>query len=125
MQLQICQWVFGAEAGHAVLARTIDLIIVRFLTDRRAAMPRTRSFKPDVMQTTGPWVFSMALEEHLWDAGSSLNALVNLTQPVSVGAVRVLPSPCVRGDASEPRTWGGGWVVHLFAGSWKGDVRNS
>lgn len=125
MQLQMCQWVFGAEAGHAVLARTIDLIVARFLIDRRAAMPRMRSFQPDVMQTTGPWVFSMALEEHFWDAGSSLDILVNLTQPVSVDAVRVLPSMLVRGDVSTPATWGGGWVVHLFAGSWKGDVRNS
>jgi len=57
---QMCQWVFGARAGHAVLARTLDLIVARFVLDRRAA--RRRPFQPDVMQTTGPWVFTMALE---------------------------------------------------------------
>jgi hypothetical protein len=56
----MCQWVFGARAGHAVLARTLDLIVARFVLDRRAA--RRRAFQPDVMQTTGPWVFTMALE---------------------------------------------------------------
>jgi len=59
-------------------------------------------------------------QEHLWDAGLSLAALANLTEPVLAGGVRVLPGPLVRGDVSDPRTWGHGWVVHLFAGSWKG-----
>ena len=59
-------------------------------------------------------------QEHLWDAGLSLAALANLTEPVLAGGVRVLPGPLVRGDVSDPRTWGDGWVVHLFAGSWKG-----
>ena len=115
---QVCQWVFGASAGHAVLARTLDLIIYRFLLDRRAVRPH--AFQPHVMQTTGPWVFTMAVEERLWECGLSLDSLLNLTQPVSFGQMRVLPGALVRGDVSEPKTWGSGWVVHMFAGSWKG-----
>ena len=114
---QVCQWVFGALAGHAVLARTLDLIVYRFLLDRRAARPH--AFQPHVMQTTGPWVFTMAVEEALWGRGLSLDVLLNLTQPVTVAQMRVLPGALVRGDVSEPKAWGSGWVVHMFAGSWK------
>ena len=101
-----------------MLARTLDLIVYRFLLDRRTA--RTHAFQPHVMQTTGPWVFTMAVEESLWGRGLDLDALLNLTQPATIGRIRVLPGALVRGDVSEPKAWGSGWVVHMFAGSWKG-----
>ena len=111
--VQLCQWVFGAAAGHPILARAIDFIVYRrawllpsplpvanlecacapshqthgvpvviprldmgalrkehlwarrFLSDRRWVRPE--AFQPDVLRTTGPKLFSMAVEEFLED----------------------------------------------------------
>lgn len=144
--VQLCQWVFGAAAGHQILGRAIDLVVYRqdaawppcmptlpccmhqhaepqhvcnvlphaisttaedlglhagrfhvkmaykaaghvgaaggrrFLSDRRWVNPE--AFQPRVLRTTGPVLFTLAVEEFLEDrrAGSFRPLLLALKE---------------------------------------------
>ena len=125
------QWTLAAKPGHFLLERVIERVQnrLRMLAEKQNSTISTLqpSYK-DVIDTTGPGVFTESIYQHLsivtgTDVSSS--NLTGLTEPRLIGDVLILPVtafasgvPHSNAKAADDES---ALVQHLFAGSWKHD----
>ena len=64
--VQFCQWTLLSAPGHSLFARVIDYVVAKFLIDRRWEGTKPIEY---VMESTGPVIWSKAIEEYLWEHG--------------------------------------------------------
>ena len=127
--VQFASWTIFAKPGHPILNKIIDRVRIQLHT--LAARQNTTlggivASYMDVIDTTGPGVFSGSIYEGLSEAAGELvdsRNLTGLTAPKLFGDVLILPITAFAPgmDHSGSKGWESeeALVGHLFAGSWK------
>ncbi|KAJ7461964.1 alpha-1,6-mannosyltransferase subunit [Mycena latifolia] len=146
-RVQFCQWTLRAKAGHPVLREAVARITEETLRLQRAGAFDTGGAGLDVMELTGPGVWTDVLMAHFnrefddpdfgdfrgaagerdWDTAReeriTYTRFTRLTAPTTERDVAVLPitafSPGVGWMGAGPVSDPAACVWHLFEGSWK------
>ena len=131
----IGQWTLAAKPGHFMLERVIESVLSRLhmLAEKQNSTISTLhpSYK-DVMDTTGPGVFTECIYQELsivTGTNVSSSNLTDLTEPRLIGDVLILPVTAFAAGVPHSNAKGvedeSALVQHLFAGSWKHDLAES
>lgn len=133
LDLQFATWAVMAKPGHLFLEIIIYWVIGR-LRDlahkQETTVSGIKTSFHDVLDTTGPALFTKAIFEGLsYTTGTNFTAqnLTGLTEPRLVGDVLILPitafgSGQAHSNSGSPDS-DSALVQHLFRGSWKGNHR--
>ncbi|KAJ7461966.1 hypothetical protein FB451DRAFT_1404462 [Mycena latifolia] len=119
-RVQFCQWTLRAKAGHPVLREAVARITEEALRLQRARAFDTGGEGLDVLELTGPgvWTDRAAEAERI-----AYSRFTRLTAPTTARDVAVLPitalSPGVGWTGARPVNDPVACVWHMFEGSWK------
>lgn len=123
---QLCQWTLGANARHPILKAVINSIITDLKKERK---PDGWPSRMDILETTGPGVFTRAVLAYLEEENPNfnLNSIRTLTSPMQIKDVLLLPQYAfahfgtytTREKTSEQEN--AALVYHESLGSWKTD----
>ena len=127
----IGQWTVAAKPGHFMLERVIERVLsrLRMLAEKQnSTISDLQPSYKDVIDTTGPGVFTECIYEDLSTVtGTNVSSsnLTGLTEPRLIGDVLILPvtafAPGVPHSNAKSIEDESALVQHLFAGSWKHD----
>ena len=131
LDLQFCTWVMLAKPGHPLMQTTVERVIARI---RRLAQKQGTTVSGiktsfhDVLDTTGPGLFTEAVFEGLsYSTGTNFtwHNVTGLLTPKLVGDILILPinafgSGQAHSNSGSPEE-DTALVEHLFRGSWKSD----
>ncbi|KAL6721177.1 hypothetical protein ACLMJK_000279 [Lecanora helva] len=131
LDLQFATWAILAKPGHLFLEITVERVIERLRRlafKQERAISQVRASYHEVLETTGPSLFTMAVFEGLsYVTGTNFTHLniSGLAEPRLVGDVLILPinafgSGQAHSNSGSPES-DTALVHHLFKGSWKGD----
>jgi mannosyltransferase OCH1-like enzyme len=132
-RIQFCQWTIQAKAGHPVLREIVSRITETTLQkkkDGKLSLPSTKARGSDIMDWTGPGVWTDSVFGYFNDGVKSglyypvtWQNFTALEQPKPVSDVLVLPitsfSPGINTMGAGPDTDPLAFVKHHFEGSWK------
>ena len=125
--ISFCQWTLMAKPGHALFERAVQRVMsnLEYIARRKRVLLRELELnKMEVLEATGPGMFTDVVMEVLRDQIESVNwnMFHNMKKPKLVGDVLVLP---VRGFASgqkhshsKDKAYGEALVKHHFGRSW-------
>ncbi|KAI9732345.1 MAG: hypothetical protein M1834_001552 [Cirrosporium novae-zelandiae] len=129
--LSFATWTIMAKPGHPALETTVHNVIeslkgLAMRQDVPLSMVKASYF--DVLNTTGPNIFTDAVFEHLAKATATnfnYSNITNLTEPRLVEDVLILPitgfgAGQQHSNSRRPES-NSALVQHMFKGSWKGD----
>lgn len=116
--LQITQWALAFAPKHWILSKTMLMIHSRVLQDSNGGVD-------NILETTGPGVFTDAVEEFLQLRGLDL---VNVINGALVDGLLILPTKAWAEVESSCQEFGDTpnhylnrvYVKHMFKGTWKG-----
>ena len=131
--LQFCQWTIAAAPGHPVFLAMVEQALDsldRLTTKYNTTLAALKPSSFEVMNSTGPAAWTMAVFGELRKANPDLTTVRNLsgiTVPAFHGDIMVLPidgfgmgQPHSR-STNDGTTPGNALVKHMFHGSWRGD----
>lgn len=130
LDLQFCTWAIMARPGHSLFERTVTRIIkgLHELAQKQGkTIAGVKVTFADVLNTTGPALFTQAVFEYLSDATGTDFTWLNvtgLTQPILVDDILILPITAFGSGQGHSNSGSPeddeALVEHLFAGTWKG-----
>nr|KAK5432364.1 hypothetical protein LTR18_011121 [Exophiala xenobiotica] len=125
--LSFTQWTLIAKPGHPIFQRAVDRLMsnVEFLARRqRVELPGVHLEMREVLEATGPGMYTDVIMEVLRDQGISVtwDMFHNLKRPSLQGDVLVMPINAFAGNqghshSGEPE-YGDKFVEHYFGRSW-------
>jgi alpha 1,6-mannosyltransferase len=129
-RLQFCQWTMAASAGHPILQKIIERVVVALHDIAKRHNVSVGDLRPsdeEVMEITGPAIWTEAVMESLSEATGTSMSYINMTgmkESTLFGDILILPIDGFGiGQPHSGSTRGGGedgaFVRHLFKGSWK------
>ncbi|KAK9470865.1 nucleotide-diphospho-sugar transferase [Dipodascopsis tothii] len=125
-RLQFCQWTIQAKRGHPVMAEIVADITRQTLERKmqgRLELPKTKDSGSQIMDWTGPGVWTDTVFKYLAKFNISWKNITNLKKGVKIGDVVVLPitsfSPGVGTMGAQSVDHPHAFVQHIFEGSWK------
>ena len=131
LDLQFCTWAMMAQPGHPIMQKTVERAIGRI---RKLAQKQGKTISgiktsfQDVLDTTGPALFTEAVFEGLSDSTGTNFTWHNVTGSLTsrlVGDVLILPINAFGSGQSHSHSGSpeedSALVQHLFRGSWKSD----
>ena len=112
---QCVQWTMASASGHPVLRSVLD----RIASQRSSMRPAPGEKDVDVMNLTGPSVWTDTILAYLECSETQLEQLRDLKEPVRIKDVLVLPKRAfaiIQGDDHRSSEI---LVKHYFSGTWK------
>ncbi|KAG7009456.1 initiation-specific alpha-1,6-mannosyltransferase [Physcia stellaris] len=129
-RMQFCQWTMAASKGHPLMTKVVKSVVGALHRLARRKGKAIRELEPtddEVIEVTGPAIWTRAVMESLSEATGTTMSYVNMTgmkEPTLFGDILILPidgfgagqphSGSTR-DGDSPNAYS----RHLFRGSWK------
>ena len=128
-RLQFCQWTMAASKGHPLMQKVVKSVVQALHALARRHGRAIRDLEPsddEVVEVTGPTIWTRAVMESLSEATGTSMSYVNVTgikEPKLFGDILVLPIDGF--GAGQPHSGStregdaDAYARHLFKGSWK------
>ena len=130
LDLQFCTWAIMAKPGHPLLQTSVERVVgrIRKLAQKQGKpVSGIKASFQDVLDTTGPALFTKAVFEGLSESTGTNFTWLNVTglvTPRLVGDILILPINAFGSGQSHSNSGSpeedNAMVQHLFRGSWKG-----
>lgn len=109
-EVQICQWTLISPPGHPLLSILLSWIA------KNASLVED-PLHGDVMELTGPGIFTDCVLFYLKGLGFGRDAIENIRNPRRFHDLVILPKRSFRKEGGDPDSYA--FVTHHFLGSWK------
>ena len=129
--VQFVMWTMMVKPGHFILKMIVDRVVAQLhalAQKQNTTIAGIQASYMDVMDTTGPGIFSQSIYQGLSQVSGQVvepSSLTGMKEPRLFGNVLVLPVTSFgagighsgAGEVTDPAAL----VHHMFAGTWKGD----
>ena len=131
LDLQFCTWTMMSRAGHPLMEKAVERVVAglkKLARKQGVTISGIKASYHDVLDTTGPALFTEAVFEYLTEKIGqpyTWKNVTNLKHEILVEDVLILPINAFGSGQAHSHSGSveadDAYVSHMFKGSWKGD----